>query len=161
MLPVPLQTSPSVQPVVLSAALYINCTVDLKCINSAKPVAQCSVTFQLNIHINKREHLLSPEERHFVPLSPIIYFLICSQPRHHLRSRMPLNAPGTAFLRTLKKNHHCSMRDSHRLFSNLKYVLSYLLHVAESFFWSRNCPHFMEPEGHYRIHKYLVQLSLA
>ena len=57
MLPVPLQASPSVQPVVLSAALYINCTVDLKCLNTAKLVAQCSVTFQLNIHINNREHL--------------------------------------------------------------------------------------------------------
>jgi hypothetical protein len=57
MLPVPLQVSPSVQPVVLSAALYINCTVDLKCLNTAKPVAQCSVTLQLNIHINNSEHL--------------------------------------------------------------------------------------------------------
>jgi len=90
-----------------------------------------------------------------------IYFPICSQPRHHLRSRMPLYAAEIPFLRALKKIYHCSLRDSHRLLSNLKYVLPYLLHVAESFFWSRNCPYFMEPEGHYRIHKYLVHLSLS
>jgi hypothetical protein len=45
MLTVPLETSSSVRPNVLSAALYINCTVDLKYLNTALLVTRCSVPF--------------------------------------------------------------------------------------------------------------------
>jgi hypothetical protein len=54
--------------VALSAALYINCTVGLKCLNTAQLVARCSVAVQLNVYSNKRGQLLGAEGRHFIGL---------------------------------------------------------------------------------------------
>ena len=47
------------------------------CLNTAKPVAQCSITLQLNVHIKNLEHLL----RHFVPLlRPLTLYRLRARP---------------------------------------------------------------------------------
>jgi hypothetical protein len=62
LLPVQLETSPSVQPVVLSAAEYINCTVGLKCLNTAMLGARSLFLFQSNTSINVDNYSVQTEE---------------------------------------------------------------------------------------------------
>jgi len=50
----------------------MNCTVDVKCLNTAIFVARCSVAFQLNKHINNLGHFINSDGRHFIPLSQTI-----------------------------------------------------------------------------------------
>ena len=57
------------QPVVLSAALYINCTVGLNCLNTALFVARCSVTFQLNTLMNVDTNEVQREDTSFHSLT--------------------------------------------------------------------------------------------
>jgi len=50
----------------------MNCTLDVKILNTALFVARCSVAFQLNKHINKLGHFINPDGRQFIPLSQTI-----------------------------------------------------------------------------------------
>ena len=54
------------------AALYINCTVGLTCLNTEKLVARFSGPFELNKYINELGHLLSSDGRYFNPVSQTI-----------------------------------------------------------------------------------------
>jgi len=62
----PLQASSSVQLVLVSAALYIKCTVDVSCLNTALLVTLCSVPFLLiNIFINLKTFYVKKEKSPF------------------------------------------------------------------------------------------------